>query len=82
LEAEVIVRRRVPLLKIRHYYTPSIDLSDVQLGEVFIHMDGCRLRRYMLIDRDPWKATIIRYTFVDRFITRLGDWVRERFTKR
>ena len=78
----MIVRRRVPLLKIRHYYTPSIDLSDVQLGEVFIHMDGRRLRSFMLIDRDPWKATIIRYTFVDKFITRLGDWVRDRFIKR
>ena len=73
------VRRRVPLLKIRHYYTPSIDLSDVQLGGIFHHVDG---KSFMLIDRDPWKATIIRYTCVDRFITRLGDWVRERFTKR
>lgn len=79
METEVSARRRVPLLKIRHYYTPSIDLSDVQLGGIFHHVDG---KSFMLIDRDPWKATIIRYTCVDRFITRLGDWVRERFTKR
>lgn len=66
--AEVIIRRRVPLLKFKHYYTPSIDLADVQLGGIFHHANG---KSYMLIDRDPWKATIIRYTFVDRFITRL-----------
>ena len=75
-------RRRVPLLKIRHYYTPSIDLASVQLGETFLHSDGKRFRRFMLIDRDPWKATIIRYTFVDRFIIRLGDWIRDRFKKK
>lgn len=76
------IRRRVPLLKLRHEYTPSIDLADVAVGDTFLHSDGSRLRRYMLIDRDPWKATIIRYTFVDRFITRLGDWVRDCITKR
>jgi hypothetical protein len=82
LEQEVSIRRRVPLLKIKHYYTPSIDLADVQLGGIFHHTDGRRVRSFMLIDRDPWKATIIRYTRWDEFLFRLGVWVRDRFSKK
>jgi hypothetical protein len=75
----VIVRRRVPLLKIKHFYTPSIDLADVQLGGIFHHVNG---KSFMLIDRDPWKATIIRYTRWDEFIFRLGVWISDRFSKK
>lgn len=75
----MIVRRRVPLLKIKHFYTPSIDLADVQLGGIFHHVNG---KSFMLIDRDPWKATIIRYTRWDEFIFRLGVWISDRFSKK
>jgi hypothetical protein len=79
LGKEVTIRRRVPLLKFRHEYTPSIDLADVPLGGIFNHANG---KQFMLIDRDPWKAVVIRYTWLDRFIVWLGDWVRDRFGKR
>jgi hypothetical protein len=73
--AEVSLRRRVPLLKIRHHYSPSSDLADVAIGEVFNHVDG---KRFMLIDRDPWQAVVIRYTRFDSFAYCLGVWFRSK----
>jgi hypothetical protein len=74
----MIVQRRVPLLKFKHPYTPSSDLADIPLGGIFHHVNG---KSYMLIARDPWKATTIRYTRWDEFIFRLGVWIRDRFKR-
>ncbi len=69
---ETNLARRVPWFKFIHSYFPSEDLADVQLGGIFGHANG---KRFMLIARDPWKATVIRYTFLDEFLSRLGMWL-------
>jgi hypothetical protein len=53
---------------IAYVYTPSSDLYDVEIGDVFLHQNG---RRYKLVERDIIKCIIVKWTWWDDFKAKL-----------
>lgn len=59
-------------------FRPSSLLANVELGDTFFTEDG---KRYVLMSRNPWTATIARYTKLDEFVVKILDRIIRIFRK-
>lgn len=71
---------RLPWFKFTYEFTPSSELADLAIGDLF-NITGKGKKRWMLVSRDPWKAHIVRYTKLDALCERLGRWYRSKRSK-
>lgn len=53
---------------------PSSIFSELNIGAV-IDVEGTL---YCLVQRDPWRAYVVRYYWFDPFLARLHEWRKRR----
>ncbi len=49
-------------------------VCEYNIGQIF-DVEG---KLYILIDRDPWMATLARIYWYDRYIVKFRDWLSKR----
>lgn len=52
---------------------PSQVVCDLELHQLFL-VDG---KVYILLDRDPWTATIARWFWYDKYIVKATNWLHD-----
>jgi hypothetical protein len=52
-------------------FRPSSAFADDELGAIFSFQG----KKFILVDRDPWTATAVRWTWLDSITHRFGVWL-------
>ena len=55
-----------------HLEVESAPFCDVELGEIF----DIKGKRYILLARNPWRAKVARYTWLDHLLVRAVEKLR------